>query len=90
GQIRSGSLAALVNQRDTVLPKAQNQLDDLAATIASSFSDTTTKGTTVTSGSQSGQSVDLTGLQYGNPVNLTYVDSTGATKKLMLVPVNGA
>lgn len=90
GQVRSGSLAALVKQRDTVLPQAQNQLDDLAATIASAFSDTTTKGTTVTSGSQSGQSVDLTGLQYGNPVNLTYVDSTGATKKLMLVPVNGS
>lgn len=89
GQIRSGSLAALVNQRDVVLPKAQNQLDDLAATISGAFSDTTTTGSTVTSGAQSGQAIDLTGLQNGNPVNLTYVDSSGNTQKLMLVPVNG-
>ena len=94
GQIRSGSLAALINERDVVLPQAQNQLDDLASSIASAFSDTTTAGTAVSTGSganaQSGQSVDLTGIQNGNPVNLSYVDGAGNTQQIELVPVSSA
>jgi flagellar hook-associated protein 1 FlgK len=90
GQIRSGSLAALVNERDVVLPKAQNQLDDLAASISGAFSDTTTKGTIVTSGSNSGQSVDLTGIQNGNPINLSYTDSNGKTRQISLIPTSSA
>jgi len=90
GQIRSGSLAALVAQRDSVLPQAQNQLDDLAASISGAFSDTATQGTAVTSGSNTGESVDLTGVQNGNPVNLSYVDVSGNSHQVELVPVNGA
>ncbi len=88
GLIRSGSLAALINQRDTVLVQAQNQLDDLAASISSAFSDTTTSGTAASSGTQTGLAVDVTGLQSGNPVELTYKDNTtGTTKKVMFVAV---
>ena len=88
--IRSGSLAALMNQRDKILPQAQNQLDDLAAATATAFSNTTVKSTAATSGTQAGLTVDLAGIQYGNPVSLSYVDNaSGRTQKVMLVPVNG-
>jgi flagellar hook-associated protein 1 FlgK len=90
GQIRSGSLAALINERDVVLPQAQNQLDDLAASISSAFSDTTTQGTAVGSGSTAGLSVDLTGIQNGNPVNVSYVDASGKTQQLELIPVSSS
>jgi len=89
GQIRSGSLAALVNERDVVLPQAQNQLDDLAASVSNAFSNTTTASTAVTSGSNSGLSVDLTGLQNGNPINVSYVSASGSAQQIELVPVNG-
>jgi flagellar hook-associated protein 1 FlgK len=87
GQIRSGSLAALINQRDVVLPQAQNQLDDLAASISQAFSDTKVAGVAASSGGQTGQSVDLTGIQNGNPVNLSYIDVSGNSQSVALVPV---
>jgi flagellar hook-associated protein 1 len=37
--IRSGEIAAAIAMRDTVLPRAQAQLDELAARMASAFSD---------------------------------------------------
>ncbi|MDR3493491.1 MAG: flagellar hook-associated protein FlgK [Ancalomicrobiaceae bacterium] len=90
GLIRSGSLAALINMRDVTLPKAQNQLDDLAASLSSSLSDTTATGTAVTAGSDTGYSVDLTGLQSGDRINMSYVDAAGLTKNITLVPVASA
>ena len=50
--IRSGQIGADLKLRDNILVQAQTQLDQLAATLASSLSDLTTAGTAVTSGSK--------------------------------------
>ena len=56
--IRSGQIAADLTLRDQTLVQAQSQVDQMAATLASSLSDQTTAGTAVTSGAQSGFSLD--------------------------------
>ena len=48
--ITSGQIGADLQLRDTTLVQAQNQVDQLAATMSSALSDTTTAGTAVTSG----------------------------------------
>jgi flagellar hook-associated protein 1 len=84
--ISSGEIAADINLRDNVLVQAQTQLDQLAATLSSSLSDTTTDGTTI-SGPPAGFSVDTSGMQPGNTVNMTYTDATGAQHQIQLVDV---
>lgn len=91
GLVTSGSLAALYGIRNTTLPQISNQLDQTAASLASSMSDTTTAGTAVTSGAQTGYSVDLAALQAGNKVSLTYKDnSTGTSKTMTFIKVSSA
>jgi flagellar hook-associated protein 1 FlgK len=74
--IQSGQLGAYIQMRDTILPQAQNQLDELANQMSQSLSNQTTSGTVATSGSQSGYSVDVGSLLPGNTVQLTYTDGT--------------
>ena len=45
--------------RDTILPQAQTQLDEMANQMSQALSNQTTTGTAVTSGSQAGFSVDV-------------------------------
>ena len=56
--ISSGQIAADVTLRDKTLTQAQTQVDQLAASISSALSDTTTAGTAVT-GPPAGFSVDV-------------------------------
>lgn len=84
--IRSGSLAAGVELRDTILPQAQRQLDDLAAGLSRSFSDRPAEGSAVSSGSASGFDIDLTGLSAGNAVTLSVKDAAGTQRNLILMP----
>ncbi len=77
--IGSGRIGADIKLRDTSLVQAQNQIDQLAATLASSLSDTTTAGTAAVSGSQSGFDVDLSNVLPGNSFNLTYTDTATNT-----------
>ena len=84
--ISSGQIAADLNLRDNVLVQAQTQVDQLAATLSSSLSDTTTAGTAVT-GPPSGFSLDTSDMQPGNTVNLTYTDATGVQHQLQIVDV---
>jgi flagellar hook-associated protein 1 len=72
--IRSGEIAAHIEMRDVILVQAQNQLDALAAAMASALSDTTSAGAPVTSGAQSGFEVDAAGMLAGNSFHLTYFD----------------
>lgn len=46
-QIKSGSVAALIEQRDTILPDAQAELDQLAQALASSLNSVHNQGTAV-------------------------------------------
>ena len=71
--------------RDTILPQAQNQLDELANQMSQALSNQTTNGTAVTSGSQSGYSVDISSLSPGNTIQLTYTDSGNAQHTITIV-----
>ncbi len=78
--VSSGQIAADLKLRDQTLVQAQNQIDQLAATMASALSDKTTAGSPV-SGSPAGFDVDLVGAQAGNTVNITYTDTTTNTQR---------
>jgi flagellar hook-associated protein 1 FlgK len=87
--ITSGRIAADLQLRDQTLVQAQTQVDQFAATLASSLSDQTTPGTAVTSGSQSGFDLNVANLQPGNSINLTYTDNaTGTQQQVSIVRVD--
>ncbi|ABY29356.1 flagellar hook-associated protein FlgK [Methylorubrum extorquens] len=86
GAIRSGSIAAAIELRDTVLPQAQRQLDDLAAGLSRAMSDRLATGTVPTDGTTGGFDIDLTGLSAGNAITLTVQDGSGTQRNLILMP----
>ncbi|MRI56401.1 flagellar hook-associated protein FlgK [Methylobacterium sp. DB1607] len=86
GAIRSGSIAAAIELRDTVLPQAQRQLDDLAAGLSRAMSDRLATGTVPTDGTKAGFDIDLTGLSAGNALTLTVQDGSGTQRNIILVP----
>jgi flagellar hook-associated protein 1 FlgK len=79
--ISSGQIAADLKLRDQTLVQAQTQVDQFAATLASSLPDQTTAGIAVTSGTQSGFDLNVANLQPGNTINLTYTDNTTGTQQ---------
>ena len=88
--VSSGQIAADLKLRDQTLVQAQNQVDQLAATMSSALSDKTTAGSAV-SGPPAGFDVDLAGAQPGNTINLTYADTTTNTQRqITLVNVTDA
>jgi flagellar hook-associated protein 1 FlgK len=87
--ITSGQIAADLQLRDTTLVQAQAQVDQLAATLSSSLSDQTTQGTAVTpTASTSGFTLDLSNVQAGNTVNLTYTNPAGVQQQVQIVAVD--
>jgi flagellar hook-associated protein 1 len=84
--ISSGQIAADLKLRDQTLVQAQTQVDQLAATLASSLSDQTTAGTAVT-GPPAGFSVNTSNILPGNAVNLTYTDSSNVQHQVSIVNV---
>ena len=85
GAVQSGQLGAYVQMRDSILPQAQNQLDELANQMSQALSNQTTTGTAVTSGSQAGFNVDVGAVLPGNSVQLSYTDSSNVTHNLTIV-----
>jgi flagellar hook-associated protein 1 FlgK len=83
--IQSGEIGAYVQMRDTILPQAQNQLDELANQMSQALSNQTTSGTAVTSGSQAGFSVNTGSLLPGNTVQLTYTDPQNVAHTVTIV-----
>jgi len=81
--IRSGTIAAYLQMRDQDLVQAQNQLDAIAAAMASALSDKTTGGTTVTVGAQAGFDVDIGSLSTGNTITVNYTDVGTSTPYTM-------
>ena len=79
--ISSGQIAADLKLRDQTLVQAQTQVDQMAATLASSLSDLTTDGTAVAGPPAPGFSVDTSGLLAGNTVNVTYTDTATNTQR---------
>ncbi len=88
GTFRSGRIAALLEMRDGVLVEAQAQLDQVAAAMASALSDKTVAGTAVTAGVQNGFDLNISAVQPGNSLNLTYTDGAGATHTVTIVRVD--
>src|SRR6266850_644008 len=89
--IRSGKIAAYLELRDNTLVKAQAQIDQFAASMASALSDKTTAGTAAPASvlPQAGYDLDLTGLQSGNVIHVSYKDNTtGVTHNLSIVRVD--
>ncbi|HWK96097.1 MAG TPA: flagellar hook-associated protein FlgK [Pseudolabrys sp.] len=87
--IRSGKIASYLQMRDHDLVQAQNQLDGLAAVMASALSNTTASGTAVTSGPQSGFDIDISGLSAGNTITINYSDGlTNTPRTLTLMRVD--
>jgi flagellar hook-associated protein 1 FlgK len=86
--IRSGAIAGYLELRDNTLVQAQTQLDQFAANMASLLSDKTTAGTAVSSGTSNGFDLDLSGLQNGNVIHLTYTDASNVQHQLSLLRVD--
>lgn len=89
GVLGNGRLSALIEMRDSVLAGAQAQLDELAGSLSKSLSDVKVDGTAATSGAASGFDIDLSGLQPGNSVSLSYVEN-GQTKNVTIIRVDDA
>ncbi len=86
----SGQIAADLQLRDTTLVQAQTQVDQLAASMSSALSDTTTAGTAVTR-PPAGFTLDLSNLQPGNTINLTYTNTaTNTQQQLQIVAVGSS
>jgi flagellar hook-associated protein 1 FlgK len=83
--IQSGQIGAYLQMRDTILPQAQNQLDEFANQMAQALSNQTTDGTAVTAGSQSGFTVDVGALSPGNSVALSYTDANNVAHTVTIV-----
>jgi flagellar hook-associated protein 1 FlgK len=86
GAIKSGTIAAYTELRDNTLVKAQNQLDQFAASISSALSDTTTAGTAIpggtpAAGTPTGYALDVSGMKAGNVIHLTYTDTATNTQR---------
>jgi flagellar hook-associated protein 1 FlgK len=87
--IRSGTIAAYLQMRDQDLVQAQNQLDAIAANMASALSDQTASGSAVTAGAQSGFDIDIGNLSAGNTITVNYTDvGTGTAHTLTLMRVD--
>ena len=75
GAIQSGEIGAYLQMRDTILPQAQNQLDEFANQMSQALSNQTVSGTAATSGGLNGFNVDVGSLSPGNSTQFTYTDS---------------
>ncbi len=81
--MRSGSLAAQFELRDTTLPQAQRQLDDLAAGMATALTNKTVTSTT------SPAQVDIGQMKPGNTLTIPVTFSDGSVRNVVLVAGRG-
>jgi flagellar hook-associated protein 1 FlgK len=80
--ISSGQIGADLALRDKTLVQAQTQVDQMAASMASALSDTTTAGTTAPAAlaPKAGFDLNTSNVLPGNTINLTYTDSATHTQ----------
>ena len=86
----SGSIVALAELRDETLLEAQAQLDEIASQMSLAFSNVTVDSTATTVGAETGYVLDVSSLQAGNSISLSYTDSSGATQNVNFVAVTDA
>ncbi len=91
GILSTGRLGALVELRDTILPQAQLQLDDLASGLALSLTNSDVSGVAATAGAATGFDLDISNVQRGNVISLQYTDNAGpTTHNISIVRVDDA
>ena len=84
GVLQGGELGGLVTLRDRTLVEAQEQLDEIAGSLAQAFSTIQEPGTAVTVGAATGFDINLTNLEPGNDVVFTYSEG-GVDKRVRVV-----
>jgi flagellar hook-associated protein 1 len=85
--VTSGKIAADLKLRDQTLVQAETQVDQLAASMSSALSNTTTAGTAIT-GPPSGFSVSTSNMLAGNTINLTVTNgATNTQQQISIVNV---
>lgn len=85
GVLQGGELAGLVQLRDKVLVETQNQLDEIAAGLATALSTVTKAGTAANNGAGNvGLSADISQLKPGNDILLSYTQN-GAEQRVRIV-----
>lgn len=85
--LQSGELAGLIQLRDQQLVQAQDQLDEIAASVAQAMSTNVTQGTQVTAGPSNGYEVDLSNVRNGNEFTFKYTQG-GAEKTIRVLRVD--
>ncbi|MGV3489965.1 MAG: flagellar hook-associated protein FlgK [Devosia sp.] len=75
--LASGELAGLIELRDESLVEAQEQLDEIASSVALAMSTNVTQGTQVSAPPASGFAVDIAGIRNGNEFSFTYTQGGG-------------
>ncbi len=85
GVLQGGELAGLVQLRDKILVETQNQLDEIAAGLASVFSTITTPADALAG--NVGFEADISNLKPGNDILVTYAEN-GVEHRIRIV--NGA
>lgn len=89
GVLQGGELGGLVTLRDKTLVEAQEQLDEIAASLAMAFSTNKTDGVAATDGTADGLDVDISNMAPGNDVLLTYAEN-GVEKRVRIVNTSQA
>lgn len=88
--IGTGLMVATMELRDDVLVEAQKQLDTIAAELSLAFSTVTTSATAVSTTATVTQTLDVSDLQAGDTLELTYTDAGGTENTITLVAVTDA
>ena len=94
-QISSGSLAALINQRDDVLTDAQSELDNLASSLSSALNSYCNQGTASTppnslTGSTTVAASDAVTVASGTTVRVAITDSSGDVSSYQDIDLSSA
>lgn len=85
--LQSGELKALLDLRDGSLAGVQSQLDNIASAMSLALSTQPVASTTATVGAANGFDIDITGLQAGNAISLSYTEG-GVEKNVSIVRVD--
>jgi len=83
--IKAGQIGAYLQMRDKILPQAQAQLDQVAATVSSALSDYQTSGTAVAPPGQAGFDINVANLLAGNTVKVSYTVAPGNTARTLTI-----
>ena len=83
--IKSGQIGAYLQMRDKILPQAQSQLDQVAASMSGALSDYQTNGTAVSPAGQAGFDINVGNLLAGNTIKVTYTAPPGNTPRTLTI-----